>query len=212
MRVLCLHGYAQTAAEFGAHFKRVASACPSAEFVYLDAPHVVPSTMIPGKEGRAWWRPSKNAEGQWEFDGVDDSLEVVRRCVSADPAITAVMGFSQGATLASLLAGLHARDGRDSPVPDLRRAAFAGGFAFAPARPNHERLFRAPLVLPSLHVTGANDKIVSPRSSQRLAALFAAPALHEHPAGHAAHSGRACASLDAYHSFFSDAVVDKQAV
>ena len=203
MRVLCLHGYAQTAAQFEAHFKRVAAACPQAEFVYLEAPHVVPSAMIPGREGRAWWRPSKNADGQWEFDGVDETLEVVRSRVASGPAIHAVMGFSQGAALASLLAGLHARAGRGSPVPELRRAAFAGGFAFAPARPEYH-LFRAPLPLPSLHVSGAMDSVVSTRSSRRLAALFAGATLHVHPAGHAAHSGRGCASLDAYRRFFSE--------
>lgn len=203
MRILALHGYSQTAKEFSSHFRRVTAECAGVEFTFLDGPHEVPSRMNPGATGRAWWLPQRNTAGSWEFDGVDDALEAVRAAVAAEPDIGAVVGFSQGAALASLLAGLHASDAAASPVPRLRRVAFAGGFAFAPARPDYAHLFRAPLAIPSLHVTGAKDTLVSAGKSRRLAALFVDPETCEHPSGHAAHSGQGCPSLEAYRRFFA---------
>ena len=208
MRVLCLHGYSQTASEFAAHLRRVTALSPSVEFTFLDGPHEVPSLMRPGKKGRAWWLPRRNSDQQWEFDGVDAALETVSAAAAAGD-VQAVLGFSQGAALASLIAGLHADDAAASPVPELRLVACVGGFPFAPASPDYSYLFRTPLQLPSLHVTGANDEVVSPAKSNQLASLFAEPQRCQHAGGHLAHSGQGCASLEAYAKFFVAAPTSK---
>lgn len=207
MRVLCLHGYSQTASEFASHLRRVTALSPSVEFTFLDGPHEVPSLMKPGKTGRAWWLPRRNSDKQWEFDGVDAALEAVRS--AAGPDVQAVLGFSQGAALASLIAALHAEDAAASPVPGLRLVACVGGFPFTAASPDYSHLFRAPLQLPSLHVTGANDEVVSPAKSSSLASLFEQPQRCQHAGGHAAHVGQGCSSLDAYAQFFAAAPSSK---
>lgn len=201
MRVICLHGYSQTASEFAAHLRRVTALSPSVEFTFLDGPHEVPSWK-PGKTGRAWWLPRRNSDQQWEFDGVDAALEAVS-AAAAGGDVHAVLGFSQGAALASLIAGLHAHDAAASPVPELRLVACAGGFPFAPASPDYSHLFRTPLQVPSLHITGAKDEVVSSAKSNKLASLFAEPRRCQHTGGHVAHSGQGCASLDAYTQFFA---------
>jgi fermentation-respiration switch protein FrsA (DUF1100 family) len=61
-----------------------------------------------------------------------------------------------------------------------------------------------PLDLPSLHITGRSDTIVSPRESAALTARFADPVVLEHPSGRVVPSsgdiaGRVARFIDANH-------------
>ena len=100
-------------------------------------------------------------------------------CCAPGPRIDGIFGFSQGAALTGLLAAL--RDSRPSPIW-FEFAIMVGGFTST--MPQHARLFRHKLTIPSVHVTGRADAIVPRRDSLLLANRFADPLIIEHPGGH----------------------------
>jgi len=90
-----------------------------------------------------------------------------------------VFAFSQGATLAGLLAAL--RD-RESPPISFDLAIVVSGFTST--MPQHAELFTRKLSVPSLHVIGRADGIVPMGDSLLLAERFAGPVIIEHSGGH----------------------------
>ena len=75
-----------------------------AKFTYLTAPF---PTEQNAPEGRMWWTPTKLDGGGWDYGGVDETLSLVRDAERAAGApFDGVLGFSQGAGLASLLIAL----------------------------------------------------------------------------------------------------------
>jgi hypothetical protein len=171
LRILGLHGYHGSGAVLRRQLDPLAERLDDiAEFVTPDAP-----SFAAGDFG--WWHGT--------FPGT-------RRPFSGWPLTEAwlktlsftefdgVLGFSQGAALAGLLAGL-----RD----DLGFAVLAGGFVSP--EPGHRSLYRSlsGSRVPSLHLIGDIDSIVDPMESTRLAELFTDPIVARHPGGHVIPSG-----------------------
>lgn len=195
LSILCLHGYSQDSHVLSRQMRRVTKhLAQRARFTFIDAPFSVPSLPDPNKQGFSWWLPSRNSEGQWEFEGVDEALRTLSEADAAEKrthgaGFDGVLGFSQGGALASLSVGLlhlPGEKGRHSdeaipqsdelipppppPLDSLRFAIFCGAFAYSAARPNFERVMRAPLSLSSVHCIGARDEIVKPAKSKQLEA------------------------------------------
>jgi predicted esterase len=216
LRVLCLHGFSMSGGALQSHMRRVTSALePHASFTFLDAPHtiarhpMVPISLLGDGDARAWWVPTQRADRRWDFAGVDESIEHVRLAQVTEVArigspFDALLGFSQGAGLASLLVALQQTPHPSRPIAHpVRFACFLGGFQFAPATPNLSSDFRgAPFALPSLHVYGTHDTIVRPRQGIKLAALFSEDrrVCVEHEGGHVV--AEDAISLRAYSAFF----------
>src|SRR5260370_18677209 len=143
----------------------LAAAIPSnVELVYVDAP-----SLSSGDFG--WWHDGFRG---WERTR-DWAVELLRTA----PRIDGIFGFSEGAALTGLLAGL--RDSRPSPL-EFEFAIMVGGFTST--MPQHAGLFRHKLTVPSVHVTGRADAIVPRRDSLLLADRFADPLVIEHHGGH----------------------------
>ena len=113
LNVLCLHGYSQSGPLLSKFTRRVTAHCePLAKFTYLTAPF---PTEQNAPEGRMWWTPTKLDGGGWDYGGVDETLSLVRDAERAAGApFDGVLGFSQGAGLASLLIAL-----KTPPVPSM---------------------------------------------------------------------------------------------
>jgi len=96
--------------------------------------------------------------------------------VQAGVPFDGVLGFSNGAAAAAML--LASPMPAEEVVPALRFALFAGGYC-----PNalHDM---PPLALPSLHMVGTGDDLVTPEDSAKLAALFERPRHLVHEQGH----------------------------
>lgn len=233
LSVLCLHGYSQDGHVLSRQMRRVTKHLEQrARFTFIDAPFSVPSLPDPSKQGFSWWLPSRNSEGQWEFEGVDEALRTLSEADAAEKrthgaGFDGVLGFSQGGALASLSVGLlqvQGEKGRQSdeaipqsdeaipqsaeaipppppPLGSLRFAIFCGAFPYSAARPNFERVMRAPLSLSSVHCIGARDEIVKPAKSKQLEALFREEGrvALAHAGGHVVPSGEeALQSLDRF--------------
>ena len=151
-----------------------------ARFTYLTAPF---ATEQNAPEGRMWWTPTKLEGGGWDYGGVDETLRAVRDAQRASGPFDGVLGFSQGAGLASLLVALHEKAHADAPL-SLRFAILCGGFPFRAANlPEYAALLKD-LRTPSFHTIGAKDELVKPATSRLLKGCFAEPQVLEHPGGH----------------------------
>jgi hypothetical protein len=165
LRMLCLHGYHGSAAILRRQMAPLAAALsPYVEPVYVDAP-----SLSAGDFG--WWH-----EG---FSGWEHTRDWAVELLRTGPRIDGVFGFSQGAALTGLLAGLC--DDPASPV-SFDFAIMVGGFTST--MPQHAGLFRRKLTVPSVHVTGRSDPVVPMRDSLLLADRFADPLVIEHDRGH----------------------------
>lgn len=189
-RVLCLHGFAQDAATFraktGAVRKQLRATC---EFYFVDAPHDVTGAF--GREGelgasdaspRAWFTSAENARANattstdegWtrpamsrEYDGWDASLDVLRENLRENGPFDGILGFSQGSTAAA--AAL-------ADVEELRSSVkfvvLVAGFEPRDARMVASMNARAPFSMPSLHVHGDSDVLITRERMSELAARF----------------------------------------
>ncbi len=165
LRMLCLHGYHGSAEVLRHQLAPLAATFPrDLELVFVDAP-----SLSRGDFG--WWH-----EG---FSGWERTRDWVLELLRTGPRIDGLFGFSQGAALTGLLAGL--RDS-DHSCADFKFAIMVGGFTST--LPQHMELFRRKLMVPSAHVIGRADAIVPRRDSLLLADRFADPVVVEHPGGH----------------------------
>ena len=183
LNVLCLHGYSQSGPLLSKFTRRVTAHCDQlAKFTYLTAPF---PTEQNAPEGRMWWTPTKLDGGGWDYGGVDETLSLVRDAERAAGApFDGVLGFSQGAGLASLLIALSEKRHADAPLGALRFGILCGGFPFRAANlPEYAALLKG-LKTPSFHTIGAKDELVKPATSRLLKGCFDAPQVLEHPGGH----------------------------
>ncbi|KAI9096161.1 serine hydrolase FSH [Phlyctochytrium arcticum] len=171
LRILCLHGYTQNADVFR---KRIAVVTKDlkklADFVFISAPHSLPDETpqsefsrlaIPEGEGqRAWW--ISEGDGT-EYVGVDKSLDYIESVWKSQGPFDGLFGFSQGATMAALVASYL------DPAP--RFSFHVSGF-IPRAKTQLELLDRLSPKLPSLHVIGNSDSWVAPERSEQLATKF----------------------------------------
>jgi hypothetical protein len=164
MRILCLHGYHGSAAILRSQSAPFAAGLPSnVELVFVDAPSLASGDFGWWHDGFRGWERTRD----WAID------------LFAAQRFDGVFGFSQGAALAGLLAGL--RDTVAAPI-SLDLAIMVGGFTST--APQHADLFTHKLTVPSLHVMGRHDGIVPIRDSQLLAQRFLDPVIIEHAGGH----------------------------
>jgi acetyl esterase/lipase len=191
LRILCLHGYHGNGEILRGQMAAFAAGiAPLAELVFVDAPslasgdfgwwHAVDSERDPASDDPGVDGPHRHYKG-WERT----RAAIVDAFTSLGP-FDGILGFSQGAALAGLLVGLRAPDGRPSADRPLvfDFAILVSGFASND--PDLGRLYARTdaYALPSLHIVGRRDAIVSPRSSRALAAHFASPTILEHDGGH----------------------------
>ena len=163
-RILCLHGYHGSATILRRQMAPVVAAVPpDVELGFVDAP-----TLATGDFG--WWHDGFRG---WERTR-DWAVELF-----GTQRFDGVFGFSQGAALTGLLAALRETDA--TPIA-FDMAIMVGGFTST--APQHANLFTHQLRVPSLHVMGRTDGVISVRDSQRLAERFTEPVVIEHAGGH----------------------------
>jgi predicted esterase len=164
--VLALHGYTQHGKSFSLGVRPLSAALPpGVSFEFPDAPHTCPEESLasfyaslraarPEPPHRAWWRASEDGQ---VYAGWEDTLELVTELMQRHTPI-GVLGFSQGAILATLVAALSAR----GELPLLRFAVLIAGSA--PRALALAPLLEAKIRIPSLHVWGRRDALCATRS------------------------------------------------
>ncbi|KAG0208242.1 hypothetical protein BGX28_000707 [Mortierella sp. GBA30] len=137
LRILCLHGYTQNAISFTkktAAFRK--SLKDIADLVYVTAPHIVPIPTLGTPEERevdeldnlepeavpyGWWTSSPEKP---QYKGFDKSLKELRDVLEKQGPFDGVMGFSQGASMASILQLLLERPHLSATMSGCKHAPF----------------------------------------------------------------------------------------
>jgi hypothetical protein len=128
---------------------------------------------------RTWWNREEN-----DYQGLEQSLETLKSSEQLkDRQVVGILGFSQGARLAHLVALLHTQD-RQTWFPTLKFVIIAAGYdapipdGFPSMIPDRN------ILLDSLHVWGLMDPLISPDQSQAVTRLYQSPAVHVHDGKH----------------------------
>jgi predicted esterase len=185
-RILCLHGYGQTAQSFRARTGSLRKAMKWVDFDFVDAPHLASSFIkeqTPEQhqraEARGWWNSADSEPSSAKVCvGIEASLVFLADKITTDGPYDGVLAFSQGATMAALASLLLKKN--DLP---WRFAILIGGFepmdnsilAKLPALPSS---------LPTLHVLGTTDAFVPKAKTVALASRFVSPEFYNHSGGH----------------------------
>ncbi len=188
LRILCLHGYHGSAAVMRAQMRPLTAGWGSlADLVYVDAP-----SLSAGDFG--WWHAVQdeassglaNGPTPARYVGWPRTRDEIVALFEQEESFDGVLGFSQGATLTSLLVGLRSPQGKPSAERPLTFdfAIMVGGSLSRD--PSHADLYqrRECFDLPSLHLLGRRDIVVPASQSRALSRRFSDPVVLEHEGGH----------------------------
>jgi len=194
LRVLCLHGYRQNDVSFrektGAFRKLLGKYC---EFTFIKAPHLVlpMSNEDINQDQRGWWFSRENdyfkADDASDCDkGFDGSLDLIQKTFELHGPFDGVIGFSQGAALAALLCLIKTKRPETlSPAIKFDFAVMVAAFKSVSTRHAHWYTPTTTKVdIPTLHVMGAEDRVIKKPLSEDLLDLFEGPTKLYHPGGH----------------------------
>jgi uncharacterized protein (DUF924 family)/Ran GTPase-activating protein (RanGAP) involved in mRNA processing and transport len=193
LRILVLHGRPQSAQSFKKLTKGAFAALrQTAELVFADAPHAG------GAGGRAWWDAVTDSEGGMRYVGLGASLAHLQDFVASAGPFDGVLGFSQGACLAAILAALppEQRGGlnfrffilisgfycRDAERISLHLEGCPERHAPPPAIAPRRNSIHAP----SFHIRGIGDAKVEAWRAQALRDCFVDAREATHAGGHLA--------------------------
>lgn len=145
---------------------------------------------------RTWWNRHGN-----EYGGLTDSLEMILNTWNDDEGFEGIIGFSRGGRLAHLIATLH-QASKGKLFANLRYVVIASGYGHVPMPENfppkggiwdellqddkyaNENGDLLPLNIPSLHIMGSKDRLITVENSRALLASYVDPQIHEHEGGH----------------------------
>ncbi|KAJ5372603.1 Serine hydrolase FSH [Penicillium concentricum] len=209
LKLLMLHGYTQSGTLFHAKSraltKHIQKAFPLHEVsaIYPTAPIRLRPADIPGYEPSSesspddeiesygWWRRSNTANPPL-YTGIEEGLAAVARTLKEEGPFDGVIGFSQGAALAAMVAALlepgrkesfehfskistdgaagmviPAPFGEEGLHPQLKFAVCYSGFRAPGAR--YRAFYEEPAIqTPVLHVLGSLDAVVEESRSRAL--------------------------------------------
>ncbi|KAF5355173.1 hypothetical protein D9756_005692 [Leucocoprinus leucothites] len=197
--VLVLHGYSQNANIFSKRLGALRKEAKDIDLVFIDAPHVLQPVDLISAHAR---NPALNFDAP-EADlqaaeqdllltprvGLEESLAAVRDVLKVR-TFEGVMGFSQGAAFAAIVAALLEKpetyppfliDGKP-PHPPMKFCVAVSGFRLMD--PICEPLFNPSYSTPTLHVIGKNDIVVIEERSRKLIAVSSNKRIEEHEGGH----------------------------
>ncbi|GAB1601098.1 esterase OVCA2-like isoform X1 [Argonauta hians] len=194
-RILCIHGYRQNAQLFrektGSFRKLLKN---KAEFVFISAPNKIPvdktDSETEGKDakdvdGRSWWfsREDNYFNAKLESnccDGYEQSVNMIKNVFKEQGPFDGLFGFSQGASLVSLLCGLREQD----PEGDLKFSFAIIVAGFKSRSSQHQPLYEHKVTIPTLHVIGDTDGVIPKDMSEELLENYTNRTVLSHTGGH----------------------------
>lgn len=187
-RILCLHGKFQSGTTFsnkiGGARRKIAK---EYELDFLDGPIILPQTNEEGEDDganvvdlslapRAWWH--KSDDGKHTL--IREAFDYVIQQTEADQ-YDAIIGFSQGGTLATALA-------LSGALPNVRAVLTAGApfttEAFDAASELSNLSSKNGFDIPKLHLAGETDALVAVESTRELCEKGGNGKLVVHDQGH----------------------------
>lgn len=198
-----LHGYTQSGPLFNAKTKALEKglnkAFPGVALSYPTGPMKLRAKDVPGfdvtqvedegdeVEAYGWWRRSNTADPP-EYVGFDEGLGVIAELLKTQGPFDGVMGFSQGAAMAAMVASLLEGESRKEAFkaaqsksklalpfpssfanlnhPPLKFCVLYAGFVAPGAR--YEAFYEPTLKTPACHFIGSLDTVVEEDRANRL--------------------------------------------
>ena len=174
IRILCLHGWRNSAALMSMQARGLRDALGgNAKFLFLNAPiaargppyESIQRVSKPDDKFYEWYyygkiedKEATNPNWNYEYVGVDDSLKYLEQQVAECGPFDAVMGFSQGTIMSTLLAATNLREGRQLfKLSVLVGAACPKDPKWRPLLENEDGTLR-PVQIPSIHLIGKKDE------------------------------------------------------
>ena len=122
------------------------------------------------------------------YEGWDASVTYLKTLCREQGPFDGVLGFSQGASLAAILAASLEHPERtpetSEPIQNKPFRFVISVSGFRPADPKFDPLFRDQIQTPVMLIVGANDSIVTSERSQTLAERCANIRVVRHPGEH----------------------------
>ncbi|KAG6586664.1 Serine hydrolase (FSH1) [Phytophthora cinnamomi] len=190
-RVLCLHGFGQDAPKFRNRISSLRRALKSSfDFVFPQAPFLMTSYPNSTPEEQAkiaeaeptykWWDFEIDEEtGKHTYGRVDEAVDYLAEFVKREGPFDGIFGFSQGGMMASLLLQRQFADPNNSPFK-FKFAIFVASCDLGDPEYKSEQK----VDVPSIHIMGETDAIVTMDRSQKLLELYNSPKVFVHPGGH----------------------------
>eukprot|EP00656_Telonema_subtile_P057930 TRINITY_DN9659_c0_g1_i1.p1 TRINITY_DN9659_c0_g1~~TRINITY_DN9659_c0_g1_i1.p1 ORF type:complete len:215 (-),score=29.31 TRINITY_DN9659_c0_g1_i1:56-700(-) len=192
MRILCLHGLYQNAETFTAKTQRMAERLAGkAKLQFVTAPHQVTPKVLSRKNSRAlrpsqatmnyraWWTPDRSKESaSTDVQGeLRESLRFLRDHLRDNP-VDGILGFSQGASMASLMC---TAEGIAATGLEPKFAILAAGRQHARMQHWYDEVRND---IPTLHMCGTGDRVNTATACCALADKFAGSELLTYKRGH----------------------------
>eukprot|EP01063_Lacrimia_lanifica_P035821 TRINITY_DN6934_c0_g1_i1.p2 TRINITY_DN6934_c0_g1~~TRINITY_DN6934_c0_g1_i1.p2 ORF type:complete len:208 (+),score=91.80 TRINITY_DN6934_c0_g1_i1:82-705(+) len=174
LRVLMLHGHAQTGEEMRSKCGSLRSEVKKwVDFVYYDSPGRSPD----GKQ--TYYDYKKVTDTESEYTNVEAALKHLAQTFEEEGPFDGVWAFSMGGVMAHWLA-----DGMThGTLPPAVKFNFAVLFS-TPYGKDPRYPVKGGIAIPSWHCYGTADEIIPAASSHRVAETFEKPALMVHEGGH----------------------------
>lgn len=190
--ILCLHGFAQNGVVFSVKASGIRKALKKAGYhtVFIDAPIVLTPADLPfaaAKLGADDKAEDVNFRGwvytQAEKFDIQPSLDVVKKAYEEHGPFVGIMGFSQGSGITgAILSSFNEVVGDEKATEALKFAILYSGFKFDNESVQH--YYDKRITLPTLHVIGELDTLVSNERSLKFAELCDDATILKHPGGH----------------------------
>ncbi|KAJ1723061.1 Ovarian cancer-associated protein 2 [Coemansia erecta] len=201
-KILCLHGFAESAEIFKIRSRNIRTLVGDhAEMVYVDGPLDVGNLRFTADEfvkpaqnpftNLAWWW-WKTTGKRSELRGLGDTLAKLADVLNTQGPFDGILGFSQGAALAILLAEMLQGGGTTAhdllrfpePVdhPQVKFVILAGAFGVEPEE--YQGIYDTKLDVRSLHMTGEYDTVIESSRSRKMMDVFVDPVVFEFRGGH----------------------------
>lgn len=175
--------------------------------MFPTAPHKAPPKEGETEnDGFSWWfnkddMTFKGTNESLEAWGFDKSFRFLEEVWTTQGPFHGLLGFSQGACLAGLLCSLSVRG---LTVIEPRFAIICAGFQSRSLA--HKNFYYCPITIPSLHIYGETDEIITKEMSLELAKNFDEPSFITHPGGH--YFPATTQQKQLYIDFFTDQLQD----
>ena len=207
-RVLCLHGFTSNGSVLAHQVRGITNALSKDfDFLFPDGPHEVDMLkQNPAAKSwteyvaanstaghRAWWfaRDADLASNELGgFHGLERSLDYLGDLIQKTGPVHVIWGFSQGACFAGILMSLLSDKLKDHPLsrhlPTHHGMPCAGVFCsgFRARFPQYDSVYAPGIDVPTLHVWGEQDDVVSPERSETLLKVCRDPSILRHVGGH----------------------------
>lgn len=224
LKILLLHGYTQSGPLFSAKSRALHKALQKSfsprpvHFSYPTGPiRLKPADVVGSSalgledeediEAYGWWQRKDASDEGVIYSGIEEGMAVIAKCIKEEGPFDGVMGFSQGATaaamVASLLEGQRRVDGfgkaeKEGGIPypgafkngtgfvqqPLKFAVVYSGFR-APGK-RYEGFYEPRIQTPVLHFLGQVDAVVEEKRSRALVEVceHGEKNVVMHPGGH----------------------------